>query len=515
MNRWDAILLDFDDTIADTAQHRHLRDGKRWGEYFGAVANAEALTPRGWPKPLVAEVIDSGIPWAVVTNSPSAAPRRFFDAQIGHAPKVTVAYHDTESHKPNPEPFLKALDQLGIAPSRRVLAIGDEPGDVVAAARAGITAGSTSPDAFVNALPDVFVAHPSGIRHPERASRLATAWEYPGESFACFQVQGSESGSAALTVGGRYDVQGEGVSRLIQESKNAPPWPKPLIEIASNLIGQVVDSRITAQLVTIPSRGRSPDRFAELRTVLADRWDLKEAKLQWARETMSQRMTRSARERRSNMADAFTSDGLEPGSTVIVLDDVRTSGETLNAAASAIRSTGGVPHIVALTQTFRAEYATANPGVAGVLVADLDASNTVDADVFRQVARPKVAATKSGRREVIARHGEVTCRRIGCSETVSAGSRFCSEHEPARSSSRRRAQRRQIKAYCQKVGCSNVVRWNQVFCPKHDTSTTAITQPSRPAKSKPGARQLCANCGEDYPARWTMCGYCGCPSSLD
>jgi len=51
--------------------------------------------------------------------------------------KVTVAYEDTENHKPHPEPLLLAAKQLGVQPNECVY-LGDVESDLKAAVAAGM-----------------------------------------------------------------------------------------------------------------------------------------------------------------------------------------------------------------------------------------------------------------------------------------------------------------------------------------------------------------------------------------
>jgi hypothetical protein len=70
------------------------------------------------------------------------------------------------------------------------------------------------------------------------------------------------------------------------------------------------------------------------------------------------------------MEAALVADKCSPGATVVVLDDVRTTGATLKAAAEAITAAGGIPIAVALTQTYRRQFAAQRRGLAGQLIAD-------------------------------------------------------------------------------------------------------------------------------------------------
>ena len=53
-------------------------------------------------------------------------------AALGWRVDTTVCCHDTTRSKPRPDPILKALENLGIAPED-VIAIGDATGDILSA----------------------------------------------------------------------------------------------------------------------------------------------------------------------------------------------------------------------------------------------------------------------------------------------------------------------------------------------------------------------------------------------
>ena len=68
-----------------------------------------------------------------------AVERVFAGARIGGFFDVVVGSEDTERHKPDPEPVLKALELLGAQPADGAY-VGDSPFDVAAARAAGVFA---------------------------------------------------------------------------------------------------------------------------------------------------------------------------------------------------------------------------------------------------------------------------------------------------------------------------------------------------------------------------------------
>ena len=57
--------------------------------------------------------------------------------KIGHHFDVVIDAHDVKRHKPHPEPVLKTLELLGVAPGHAVM-VGDTPADIGAAHAAGL-----------------------------------------------------------------------------------------------------------------------------------------------------------------------------------------------------------------------------------------------------------------------------------------------------------------------------------------------------------------------------------------
>jgi predicted amidophosphoribosyltransferase len=133
---------------------------------------------------------------------------------------------------------------------------------------------------------------------------------------------------------------------------------RDLAEEAASLVAQLVrrpEAAATTPVPPDPERGlrRGHHPAAQLASALARRWQLPLiAPLRRSRTRPRQRGLRLA-ERRGNVAGVFEATAPLPD-TVVVVDDVYTSGATANAAASALRKAGARQvHVVTFARAIR------------------------------------------------------------------------------------------------------------------------------------------------------------------
>lgn len=127
------VLLDLDQTLVDTTSLKPFREARDW---TGALAhlNETQLIPDA--QFLIAEIRRLDLPFGIVTSS----PRDYAEALVAHHKldiPVVVAYHDTKSHKPDPEPILLASEKFGESNLKFVIYVGDDERDEAAARAAG------------------------------------------------------------------------------------------------------------------------------------------------------------------------------------------------------------------------------------------------------------------------------------------------------------------------------------------------------------------------------------------
>jgi predicted amidophosphoribosyltransferase len=119
---------------------------------------------------------------------------------------------------------------------------------------------------------------------------------------------------------------------------------RPIGALAAELVVQVVPRPAADVITYIPpdgdrslKRGHHPAQ--RLARELASAWGLELCTLVSRRRRVAQQATLPLAERRRNVRGAFRASGDVPGRVVLV-DDVYTSGATVNAASSALRAGG-------------------------------------------------------------------------------------------------------------------------------------------------------------------------------
>jgi mannitol-1-/sugar-/sorbitol-6-phosphatase len=122
------------DAVREAAPHLDAEEEARW------IDAQELVTREGIVEVPGARLLLSGLKphqWAIVTS----ASRALADLRLQCAglptPPVFVSGDDVRNGKPDPEGFLKAAKQLGVAPERCVV-VEDSPAGIMAARNAGM-----------------------------------------------------------------------------------------------------------------------------------------------------------------------------------------------------------------------------------------------------------------------------------------------------------------------------------------------------------------------------------------
>lgn len=102
------------------------------------LGNASRIPPLPDADRTVAFLHGSGVRLAVVTGTACRPAREVLDREFGPVFETIVSGDDLEHSKPDPEPYLEALDRLGVVRPERCLAVDNSPLGIRSAVSAGI-----------------------------------------------------------------------------------------------------------------------------------------------------------------------------------------------------------------------------------------------------------------------------------------------------------------------------------------------------------------------------------------
>jgi HAD superfamily hydrolase (TIGR01509 family) len=126
-------IFDLDQTLVDSSLADEKKKTGAWSEVY-------ELIPHFTVYPEMVEVLaairEKGIKVCIVTSSPSIYCENVLD-HFGISHDFKVCFHDTQKHKPDPQPFEKALSLMGLD-AVEVFAFGDKADDAIGASRAEI-----------------------------------------------------------------------------------------------------------------------------------------------------------------------------------------------------------------------------------------------------------------------------------------------------------------------------------------------------------------------------------------
>jgi phosphoglycolate phosphatase/pyrophosphatase PpaX len=129
------VLFDLDDTLVITYPIDDIKNEARrfgnWSEVYSAFN--QTVLPTG-TKQLI-EFLSMRHTIGVITSSPRNYAERLLSFHQLNIPVIT-AYHDTNKHKPNPEPIIHAINKLKVN-QRKTIYVGDNEDDAAASISAG------------------------------------------------------------------------------------------------------------------------------------------------------------------------------------------------------------------------------------------------------------------------------------------------------------------------------------------------------------------------------------------
>lgn len=123
MVNFNTVIFDLDNTIINTESLKNYRSQRKWDKCYSNFDKTEVIYNPNY--------LHKYYYIGIVTNSPRAYAKKLLEY---HSIKydALVAYHDTEQHKPNIEPFEKCLEILE-KNYRETISVGDHFNDTLTA----------------------------------------------------------------------------------------------------------------------------------------------------------------------------------------------------------------------------------------------------------------------------------------------------------------------------------------------------------------------------------------------
>lgn len=347
-------------TLLDTSAIEHLRASRQWTTALSSFHLVKPFATTLPPHTVPGKLKAAGFKVAVVTSS----PRNYAESllkKFGVAYDVLVAYHDTVLHKPDAAPLKKALADLGVKPDE-ALSVGDHPYDLEAAIRAGTLSvcagwGLTNHSVAAQYAPDVLLMDPSPLLAPATLNRH----RFFGERMLSGKKRVAHGGSVLPCGGsplryatGRYFASadprraGHALSAAVLDFKTAPTHASTFAKAAAATIKQL-DTDFEASWVTCvpPKPSQKYNRFDALFEHLGpllgegeDDWPKIEPKGLTCLKEIDGYKQMNPSERALAVKGAFKSNWKWEGSSIWLLDDVLTTGATVDECASVLLASG-------------------------------------------------------------------------------------------------------------------------------------------------------------------------------
>jgi len=401
---WDAVIFDFEDTLVDISRGKSPRSGSVY--YSGAKGVPPVLDRAGRPVvEALALLTEAGIPVAVVTSSPEAAMRRWFQEHQFALPVAIIGFHDTVLHRPSPHPLLEVLAQLGLPASERVLSVGDSADDINAARRAGVTAATVRDFVPAGSPPDLFLPYVDSFFDDEQCYSLSG-------DLGCFgptvSLQMDLPGHDCRVGGAMTEQPSNRLTNLLGVARDGN-WTPELIDLAKTLVRHAAGSEDEEVVLTwVPAHQGRPECLKKLMVKLKEETQMTVSPLLRFRAEPGQQVSRDRAARESSMAGTMEARGKVDlsGRTIIVLDDYRCTGATLAEAARALKEAGASRVVgVALAQeSHRSEEPRATYGPLTALSVSPEATRVEsEADFEGKTAESSESPVQGGSTKPLSR----------------------------------------------------------------------------------------------------------------
>ena len=336
-----AFLFDLDMTLLDTSALYAWRSMRMWPRVMSNLHRVTAFPEAAHELP--AQLKAQGHDVAVVTASPSKYAKALL-AEFDIPYDALVAYHDTERHKPDPEPIEAALEELGVAPED-AYHIGDSPIDTEASFHAGVMSigagwGVRDWEPFSASAPDILLFDPNRLLNEAKFPQYGYLGEvFPDEKPIWHQGSVLPLGSIAGYALGRYFVVADprhGESHFAQSIITFKDSDVPGSNFAKMLGVAVKRLKIVEThpyYVCVPPKPKQRHRFNEmmkvLRQKLPDEADVDPEGMKCVRDPGNLKGMGRA-ERQKAVKNAFRSNYTWGDSGVVLLDDVLTTNATVS-----------------------------------------------------------------------------------------------------------------------------------------------------------------------------------------
>jgi HAD superfamily hydrolase (TIGR01509 family) len=155
-----AVIFDLDLTLIDSNIAEPFRKKRDWSNVYKLIPK---FTIYDGILDLLVYLNQQRIPLCLVTSSPRPYCEKVMK-HFGLRFNYMVSYHDTNNHKPHPEPIKLAIRHLNIE-QKNCYALGDHPNDLEAARAAGTISvgclwGAHNPELIINSKPDLIFKTP-------------------------------------------------------------------------------------------------------------------------------------------------------------------------------------------------------------------------------------------------------------------------------------------------------------------------------------------------------------------
>lgn len=353
-----AYLFDLDMTLVDTNALATLRRARLWPQ---VKKNMHLMRPfpangRHAPHEVPGLLHEAGEKVAIVTSSPRWYAEAVTD-QFDIPYDVLVGYEDTEDHKPDPAPIVKALERLKLKPGADIVYVGDDANDFEASYRAGITSvgvrwSPTSVFELSSAAPDVFIEKPSLLLPPpDRIPKLGYAAECFSRGSSYIYHWGTVlhcDDDPIVYALGRYFTTTD--SRHASSPLCAAILALKSEDSQAGMLGQALGKALRRMdwmpdyIVPVPPKpSQERIRFARLLEeggkVLGKVTRIELAGLRCVKDIEGYKAMK-ALERQKAMRGAFVSDFNWHGNDVLLVDDVYTTGETIKECTRVLKRSG-------------------------------------------------------------------------------------------------------------------------------------------------------------------------------